>query len=86
MLLSYRVTFLCNVLGQIQYTSESPVRYFGDRRGKEKGMKAGTSSFHTGVCAGGCGMDLLAVGSVQGNPRAKYWADTLDYAKTLLTQ
>ena len=28
MLLSYRVTFLCNVLGQIHYTSESPVRYF----------------------------------------------------------
>ena len=26
--LSYRVTFLCNVLGQIHYTSESPVRYF----------------------------------------------------------
>ena len=24
----YRVTFLCNVLGQIHYTSESPVRYF----------------------------------------------------------
>ena len=28
MFLSYRVTFLCNVLGQIHYTSESPVRYF----------------------------------------------------------
>ena len=27
-LLSYRVTFLCNVLGKIHYTSESPVRYF----------------------------------------------------------
>ena len=26
--LSYRVTFLCNVLGQIHYTSESPVRHF----------------------------------------------------------
>ena len=26
--LSYRVTFLCNVLCQIHYTSESPVRYF----------------------------------------------------------
>ena len=28
MFLSYRVTFLCNVLCQIHYTSESPVRYF----------------------------------------------------------
>ena len=28
MFLSYRVTFLCNVLGQIHYTSESPIRYF----------------------------------------------------------
>ena len=28
MFLSYRVTFLCNVLDQIHYTSESPVRYF----------------------------------------------------------
>ena len=28
MFLSYKVTFLCNVLGQIHYTSESPVRYF----------------------------------------------------------
>ena len=28
MFLSYRVTFLFNVLGQIHYTSESPVRYF----------------------------------------------------------
>ena len=28
MFLSYRVTFICNVLGQIHYTSESPVRYF----------------------------------------------------------
>ena len=28
MFLAYRVTFLCNVLGQIHYTSESPVRYF----------------------------------------------------------
>ena len=28
MFLSYRVTFLCNVLGQIHYTSESSVRYF----------------------------------------------------------
>ena len=28
MFLSYRVTFLCNVLGQIHYKSESPVRYF----------------------------------------------------------
>ena len=28
MFLSYRVTFLCNVLGQIHYISESPVRYF----------------------------------------------------------
>ena len=28
MSLSYRVTFLCNVLGKIHYTSESPVRYF----------------------------------------------------------
>ena len=28
MFLSYRVIFLCNVLGQIHYTSESPVRYF----------------------------------------------------------
>ena len=26
--LSYRVTFLCNVLEQTHYTSESPVRYF----------------------------------------------------------
>ena len=28
MSLSYRVTFLCNVLEQTHYTSESPVRYF----------------------------------------------------------
>ena len=28
MFLSYRVTFLCNVLEQTHYTSESPVRYF----------------------------------------------------------
>ena len=28
MLLSYRVAFLCNVIVQIHYTSESPVRYF----------------------------------------------------------
>ena len=28
MFLSYRFTFLCNVLGQIHYTSESPIRYF----------------------------------------------------------
>ena len=28
MSLSYRGTFLCNVLEQTQYTSESPVRYF----------------------------------------------------------
>ena len=28
MFLSYRVTFLCNVLCQIHYISESPVRYF----------------------------------------------------------
>ena len=28
MFLSYRVTFLCNVLCQIHYTSKSPVRYF----------------------------------------------------------
>ena len=28
MFLSYRGTFLCNVLGQIHYTSESHVRYF----------------------------------------------------------
>ena len=27
MFLSYRVTFLCNVLGQIHYTLESPVRF-----------------------------------------------------------
>ena len=28
MSLSYRVTFLCNVLEQTHYTSESPVQYF----------------------------------------------------------
>lgn len=38
-----------------------------------------------GVEAGiAAGMDVLAVGSAQENPQAKYWANTLEYARALL--
>ena len=45
MFLSYKVTFLCNVLGQIHYTSESPVRYFF----YEKVVKWCTNYYFTSV-------------------------------------